>query len=167
MFSSGSKDKVENTSQKWRSEVVNLINNKAHFQTIQNNIANLTKEKGICEEFRSEVWAFLIGNPLRINRNLFYIIFNKAVQTFSSDSLIKKDIDRTFFYFSKNETFTKILAEASILLQMFTVSLKDLPAGHKVHPRDELLDGHGVVGVFALSSIQIFLQPCFDEEVFV
>ena len=152
MFSSSKKVKVENTSQTWRSEVFNLIQNKAPFQTIQNNIANLMKEKGICEEFRSDVWAFLIGNPLRINRNLFYIIFNKAVQTFSSDSLIKKDIDRTFFYFSKNETFTKILAEASILLQMFTVSWLDLPTRHKIHPGNELFDGYGVAGVPTLSS---------------
>lgn len=99
-----------------------LIKAKAPFQTVQNNIVNLMKEKGVCDEFRPDIWAFLIGNPLRINKNLFYIIFNKAVQTFSSDSLIKKDIDRTFFYFSKNETFAKVLVEASILLQMFTVA---------------------------------------------
>lgn len=85
------------------------------------------KERGVCDEFRPEVWAFLIGNSLRINRTLFYITFNKAVQTFSSDSLIKKDIDRTFFYFSKHEAFARVLVEASILLQMFTVRSQDLP----------------------------------------
>lgn len=98
------------------------IKAKGSFQVIQNNIQGLVKDRGVCDEFRADVWAFLIGNQLKINRDLFYIIFNKAVQTFSSDSLIKKDIDRTFFYFSRNETFTKVLVEASILLQMFTVS---------------------------------------------
>jgi len=98
-----------------------LIKAKASFQTIHNNIAGLMGDKGICDHFRADVWGFLIGNQLKINRDLFYIIFNKAIQTFSSDSLIKKDIDRTFFYFSRNETFAKVLVEASILLQMFTV----------------------------------------------
>ena len=105
----------------WKKQVLDFISAKAPFQTIVTNISNLIKKNGIYEGARAEIWAFLIGDNLRINSNLFYIIFNKAIQTFSSDSLIKKDIDRTFYYFSKNEMFTKVLAEATILLHMFTV----------------------------------------------
>jgi hypothetical protein len=90
------------------------------------------------EAFRSKIWSFLIGNSLRINKQLFNNLLNKAIKTFASDSLIKKDIDRTFFHFSKTENFSKILAEASILLQMFTVCLLDLSPGHKVCPGNEL-----------------------------
>lgn len=121
LFGGRSKPRDEDNAEAWHRDVFTLIKAKGPIQTVHNNILSLMRDKGVCDSYRAEVWAFLIGNQLKINRQLFYIIFNKAVQTFSSDSLIKKDIDRTFFYFSRNETFTKVLAEASILLQMFTV----------------------------------------------
>lgn len=72
--------------------------------------------------YRAKVWGALIGNTLRINKQLFYALLLRATRTLSSDSIIKKDIDRTFFYFVKNDHFGRVLQESTILLQMFTVS---------------------------------------------
>lgn len=50
----------------------------------------------------------------------------QATRTYKEDCLIKKDIDRTFFYFTKSEEFTKVLAESTLLLEMFTIYRPDI-----------------------------------------
>ena len=95
------------------------------FYTTQ-KIDQLITAKGIPMKNRQTIWKFLIGNELRINRKLFTILLDKAVKVNLSDSLIKKDIDRTFAYFGNSPEFTIILKEASILLQMFVIFRHDL-----------------------------------------
>ena len=86
---------------------------------------NLTA-KGIPHEFRPSIWKFLIGNQLRINRTLFAYYLKLAVKGHSSDSLVQKDIDRTFSYFTKSKDFGLLLIEASYLLQMFVLYRPDM-----------------------------------------
>lgn len=83
-------------------------------------------DKGIPQALRPTIWKKLVGNELRINKTLFSMLMEQATRTFKDDCLIKKDIDRTFFYFTKSEEFTKILAESTLLLEMFTLYRPDI-----------------------------------------
>ncbi len=94
--------------------------------SVLNNISVLITEKGIPNKFRSEIWRYLIGNTVKLNKPLFQILFKKAIKTYTDSSIIKKDIDRTFNYFSKNKDFKNILIEATVLLQAFCAYRPDI-----------------------------------------
>ena len=110
----------------WKSEVLKAIEDKESLRTVKHRIELLLNDKGIPQTIRPIIWKKLVGNQLRINKPLFSMLMEQATQTFKEDCLIKKDIDRTFFYFTKSEEFTKILAESTLLLEMFTLYRPDI-----------------------------------------
>ena len=77
--------------------------------------------KGIPHKYREEIWNFLIENPLRINKKLFIHYYVYQMRNTVEDNLIKKDIDRTFFYFYKHKDFVKIKLEAEKVLLIWKV----------------------------------------------
>lgn len=110
----------------WQNEVVRAIEDGESLPAVKSRIEMLLNDKGIPQTLRPVIWKKLVGNTLRINKGLFCTLMDEATRTFKQDCLIKKDIDRTFFYFTKSEEFTKVLAESTLLLEMFTLYRPDI-----------------------------------------
>ena len=111
---------------RWQSDVIRLINEKKDVETVKRNIDILITDKGFPPTLRHVIWKKLVGNKIRINKSLFQNLMEKALKSYTDDTLIKKDIDRTFSYFTKSESFTNVLAEAALLLEMFTLYRPDI-----------------------------------------
>jgi hypothetical protein len=108
------------------TSILKSINNKESSTSIKNEISILLNENGIPKEFRSKIWKFLIGNKIKINKQLFSIFFKKAIKIYDQNTLIKKDILRTFHHFTNCPDFKKILVESTLLLQMFCLYRPDI-----------------------------------------
>ena len=110
----------------WDTDVMKAIFKKCGTNELKSKIEVVITEKGIPMHLRPKIWKKLVGNNIKMNKPLFSSLMKKAVKTFKGDCLIKKDIDRTFFYFTKSEEFTKVLAESTLLLEMFTLYRPDI-----------------------------------------
>lgn len=71
--------------------------------------------------YRALVWKFQIGNVLKINKPLYQVLMNQAIVQISHNTCIVRDIDRTFLHLLKSKDFVRVLAEASLLLHVFSV----------------------------------------------
>lgn len=85
------------------------------------NFFSWFKQKGIPKEFRIEIWDYLIGNPMRINREFFNKMMALCTESRDISSIITKDLERTFFYFFKHKDYPMILKEAKNVLTLWEV----------------------------------------------
>ena len=110
----------------WRSEIVEKILKSKNKQNLKKKIKNHLTKKGIPSVYRPIIWRFLIKNDLKITKQLFKIHLKSAIQNYTPNTLIKKDIDRTFSHYQKSQEFSLITKEAIILLNMFEIYRPDL-----------------------------------------
>jgi hypothetical protein len=110
---------------KLEQKILEMVDKKK-LQSLKVTLEINLNEKGLPHNLRSKIWELLIGNKLKINKKLFKFYFKKAVETYCENSLIKKDIDRTFYHFTNCKNFPEILTESTILLQMFTLYRPDI-----------------------------------------
>jgi hypothetical protein len=80
-----------------------------------------SNKKGIPNEFRVDVWEFLVQNPMRITKELFSKMLKKSLETSTCSPIIIKDLERTFFYFFKHKGFSNIVLEAKNVLLLWEV----------------------------------------------
>ena len=118
--------KSSNDKNNLYTSIIKSIKNKESPLNIKNEISILIDEKGIPKQFRSKIWKFLIGNKIKINKPLFQIYLKKAIKLYDQNSLIKKDILRTYHHFTNCPDYKKILIESTVLLQMFCLYRPDI-----------------------------------------
>lgn len=56
----------------------------------------ILNRRGIPMKFRKRVWKKLIGNDLKINKNLYTHLLKEAMTSHQETEAIQLDIDRTF-----------------------------------------------------------------------
>ena len=113
-------------SENWKYDILSSIKNKEKKEIIKNKINLIINHNGIPQNHRKLIWKYFIGNDLRINQKLFRIYLKRAPKTINQEIQIQQDIDRTFYYFIKNQDFKKILSEAKLLLHIFTLYRPDI-----------------------------------------
>ena len=113
-------------SKAWQGLQAEALLKKNGCSVLRAKISENLGSKGIPHVFRPAIWKFLIGNQLRINKALFGHLIKGAVASYLPDSIIQKDIDRTFSYFSRSREFSQLLIEATYLLQSFALYRPDL-----------------------------------------
>lgn len=113
-------------SEAWNTDVARAMDEHCSLNTLKAKINIVVNEKGFPHHLRPRLWKKLIGNEVRMNKILFCQLMDEALKSFKDDCLISKDIERTFTNFRKNKPFTKILSEASLILEMFTIYRPDI-----------------------------------------
>ena len=103
----------------WKSDIIQSIKNNENKNKIRQRIFMLMNQKGFPDKQRKIIWKYFIGNKLKISKKLFSI-YLKKIKT-DKNSLIEKDIKRSFHQFTKDDNFKKVLKEANILLHIFSV----------------------------------------------
>ena len=124
-FLTKKKREKKSFSSKLEKKILELISQKK-IKNLKNILLTEITKNGIPTNLRPLIWKNLLPNKLKINKKLFKHLFKKAIETYKNNSLIKKDIDRTFYHFTNCKNFPEILIEATILLQMFSIYRPDI-----------------------------------------
>ena len=110
----------------WKTEIIEKILKSKNKKNLKTKIIKQITKKGFPKNYRPLLWRFLIKNDLKITKNLFKIHLKTAIENYTPNTLIKKDLDRTFSFYKKSQEFSLICKEAIILLNMFEIYRPDL-----------------------------------------
>lgn len=115
----------------WKDSIYLRIKQKDKKRSvIKNNINSIICAKvgvtqGVPDEFRPEVWDFLLSNPMKISFPMFSKMLRKSLTTTSCSAIISKDLERTFFYFFNHQQFPHVVKEAQDVLILWEVGPKE------------------------------------------
>ena len=94
--------------------------------SIHNSLRLMFDVRGFPKSVRIQIWNFLIGNALRITPGYYAILFRQQSGKCRPNSLISKDLLRTFNHFYRSEQYQYVVKEAEVLLRMFEVYRPDI-----------------------------------------
>lgn len=122
----GDKTLLHLTTEKWKNDVLKNASNLEYFSSLRKQASKIIDYQGIPTKLRCSIWRIFIGNELRINKKLFQLLMKKSLKFKVDESILQIDIDRTFYFFAKNNDFLKILEEALVLLKIFITYRPDI-----------------------------------------